>query len=209
MLIFTRMILLSSAQTAYVAVFTICVPLIISLIIYLVYKNVHRHKHIKELTYLKLKRFCESNDYLLLNEYRIEIDDSHVGMIDHIVVSDKYIFIINDFPISGVIKGNYSADELNTYDKNGAGMIVNPLNYNINMAKRLALYNDLSQDLVKGLVVINDDSKAIIENGNDQFKIVRLKELRKTIKQFDKDNVKKLKEEAVVAFIKYLDKQNQ
>ena len=202
------MILLSSAQTAYIIVAIICVPVIVSLTILFIYKNVHKQKHIKELTYLKLKNFCETNDYLLLNDYRIDLDDNHAGLIDHIVISNKYIFIINDFPISGVIKGDYSDDNLVSYDKSGAGTLVNPLNYNINLAKRLALANDLSQELIKGLVVINDDSKIMIENGNDLFLLIRLKELRKTIKRFDKDNVKKLKEDAIVSFINYLDSQN-
>ena len=203
------MILLSSAQTAYIVVSVIAVIIIIALLVVLFIKNKYRPNHTREMTYLKLHHFCEANDYLLLNNYRINIDDSNIGIIDHIVISNKFIVIINDFPISAVLTGDFSDDNLSIYDKNGGGTVVNPLNYNVNLAKRLALFNNLSQELIRGIVVINSDSKINVTNNNGQFRIVRLNELKKTIKQFDKANVKKLKEEDVVRFINYLDKQNK
>ena len=203
------MILLSSAQTAYIVASVIAIIIVIALLIILFIKNKYRPKHTRELTYLKLHHFCEANDYLLLNNYRINIDDSNIGIIDHIVISNKFIVIINDFPISAVLSGDFSDDNLSIYDKNGGGTVVNPLNYNVNLAKRLALFNNLSQELIRGIVVINSDSKINVTNNNAQFRIVRLSELKKTIKQFDKVNVKKLKEDDVVRFINYLDKQNQ
>ena len=203
------MIYLSSAQTAYIVVLVVAVLVIVALIVLLFIKNKYRPKHIRELTYIKLHHFCEANDYLLLNNYRINIDDSNIGIIDHVVISNKFIIIINDFPISGVLTGDYSSENLSIYNKQGAGAIVNPLNYNINLAKRLALFNDLSQELLRGLVVINSDSKLNITNNSNQFRIIRLNELKKTIRQFDKSNVKDLKEDDVVRFINYLNNQNR
>ena len=203
------MILLSSSQTAYIVSAIIGSIIILALIAILIFKNLYSPKHIKELTYLKLNHFCNANDYLLLNNYRIPIDDKNYGVIDHIVISNKFIIMINDFSLSGVINGDSSSEKLVARNKSGTNLIVNPLNYNINLTKRLALFNDLSQDLIKGLVVIHNDSEIKLTNSNKQFMMIRLKDLKRTIKEFDKENVKKLKEEAVVNFIKYLDKNNK
>ena len=203
------MILLSSAQTAYVISLVLASLVLIALVILLIFENHYRKKHIRELTYLKLRHQCEINDFLLLNNYHINIDDSNIGLIDHVVISNKYIIIINDFAISGVLKGDFTSDNLLNYSKEGASIISNPLNYNINLTKRLSLFNDLSQDFLKGLVVVNNDTEILVDNMSSQFKIVKLKDLPKTIKSFDKENVKNLSEDGVVKFINYLNERNK
>ena len=144
-----------------------------------------------------------------MNNYRIPIDDSNIGSIDHIVISNKFIIIINDFSLSGVISGSATNEKLKAYNKDGANLIVNPLNYNINLTKRLALFNDLNNSLIKGLVVIHNNSQINVTNSAGQFRMIKLKDLKKTIKEFDKEPVKKLKEDDVVRFIKYLNDNNK
>lgn len=202
------MIYLSAAQTAYIVIVILSVILVGILIGVLIFKNIYRPKHIRELTYLRLKNLCDANDYLLLNNYKLHLDDNNTGTVDHVVISNKYIILINDFPISGVLSGDFSDDELRLVNHKGTNRVVNPLNYNYNLAKRMAIFNDLGPSLIKGLVVINSDSKVNITSESNQFKIIRLKDLRKTIKQFDKVNVKNLKEDDVVNFINYLDRHN-
>ena len=203
------MILLNANQTAYVISLAIAVFFIGCLVGFLIYRNNFKHKRIRELTYLKLRSFCEYNDYLLLNNYRVSIDDKNASIINHIVISDKYIILINDFALSGVISGDFNSDSLIQYNKHEAKEIANPLNLNINLAKRLSLFNDLSLEMIKGLVVINDDSIVNIKNVSSQFKIIRLKDLKKEIKAIDSEPIKKLKEEDVVRFINYLNENNK
>ena len=202
------MTLLNVNQTLFVIFLILGIAVVIILLALLVFLFIYRRRHVKELTYLKLNKIAQENDYLLLNNYRIHIDDNHVANIDHILITDKFIVIINDFKISGVISGDYNDDELRNINKNKQTQIVNPLNLNINLAKRLALFNDLSFDLIKGLAVVNSDSVINITNNFDQFKIVRLKELPKEIKRIDSINVKKLKEDNIVRFINYLNEIN-
>ncbi len=203
------MILLSSIQIAYIISAIIAGLLIIALFVVLIFQNAYAPKHIRELTYMKLSRICNENDYLLLNNYRIPIDDSNIGSIDHIVISNKFIIIINDFSLSGIISGSATNEKLKAFGKKGANLIVNPLNYNINLTKRLALFNDLNNSLIKGLVVIHNNSQINVTNSIGQFRMIKLKDLKKTIKEFDKEPVKKLKEDDVVRFIKYLNDNNK
>lgn len=203
------MILLTPSQTLYISLGTVGVLLALFLLCFLYYRNRYVRKHARELTYLKLSRICEHNDYLLLNDYRINFDDSNTGLIDHLVISNKYIIIISVFSISGVLSGKFQAEELVNVNKKGTSIVANPINYNINLTKRLSLFNDLNHSFLKGLVVINNDSDIKIEGHNDQFQIIKRKDLGKTIKEFDKENVKNLNEESIIRFINKLNEENR
>ena len=203
------MILLSTSQTLYISLAIIGILVVIFLICLLYFRNIYRNKHARELTYLKLSKICEHNDYLLLNDYHIDFDDKNKGLIDHLVISNKYIIIISVFSISGVLSGKFQGEELVNVNKKGTSIVANPINYNINLTKRLALFNDLNTSFLKGLVVINNDSFIKIEGHNEQFKIIKRKELNKTIKEFDKENIKNLNEESVIKFINKLNEENK
>ncbi len=203
------MILLSTGQTLYISLAIIGILVVIFLICLLYFRNIYRNKHARELTYLKLSKICEHNDYLLLNDYHIDFDDKNKGLIDHLVISNKYIIIISVFSISGVLSGKFQGEELVNVNKKGTSIVANPINYNINLTKRLALFNDLNTSFLKGLVVINNDSSIKIEGHNEQFKIIKRKELNKTIKEFDKEKNKNLNEESVIKFINKLNEENK
>lgn len=203
------MIFLSTNQTLYISIGVIAILLVVFLLLFLFYRNHYAHRHTRELTYLKLSKICEHNDYLLLNDYRIDFDDSNKGIIDHLVISNKFIIIISVFSISGVLSGKFQAEELVNVNKKGTNIVANPINYNINLTKRLALFNDLNTSFLKGLVIINNDSYIKIEGKNNQFQIIKRKEIAKTIKKFDKENIKNLNEESVVKFINKLNMENK
>ena len=201
---------LTSAQTFYISISVIAILVAIILIAFFFYKFVFAKKRYKDVIYLKLARLAKFNDYLLLNNYAIDFDDTHVGIIDHILISKKYIFVINDFSLSGVISGDLKDRSLRVINgKNDVKIISNPLNYNINLIKRLNLYNHLDQTFVKGIVVIDNDSYINLSSQNKQFVMLRRKDLAHFIQKCEKDPVKPLKENEVVNFINKLDKQNR
>lgn len=202
------MIYLTVAQTLYITLGSLGILLIIGLLLFLLFRNIYASRHVRELTYLKLSRICERNDYLLLNYYRIDFDDHNTGLIDHLVITNKYIVIISVFSISGVLSGKFQSDQLVNVNRKGTDIVANPINYNINLTKRLSLFNDLNHSFLKGLVVINNDSDIRIEDSNKQFQIIKRKDLAKTLKSSDKEKVGKLNEEAVVRFINNLNEEN-
>lgn len=203
------MILLSISQALYISFAIIGVLVILVLLFVLFYRTKYAKKHARELTYLRLSRLCEKSDYLLLNDYKINLDDSNTAIIDHLVISNKYIIVISVFSISGVLSGKEQGDELINVNKSGTHIVANPLNFNINLIKRLSLFNDLDLSFLKGLVVINNDSDIHIEASNKQFQIIRVKDLARTIKALDKESIKNLNEESVVKFINKLNKENE
>lgn len=203
------MVLLSFGQALYISLSIIAGLVVLVLLYILLFRNLLRKKNLKNRVCRSLYKYSNLNDYLLLNNYRIHIDDKNIGQIDHILITNKFIIIINDFPISGVITGDYHNDNLNLTDKSGTKLIVNPLNYNINLTKRLAIFNNLENSFVRGIVVTNDDSVVRVANLPEQFTIVSKKDLKNTIKEFEKADVKPFKEDTVIDFINYLNDQNE
>ena len=143
---------------------------------------------------------------MLRNEYRLYIDEKHIGQIDHVLITNKFIVTINDFSISGVISGDAFAEQLKLTTKKGSKMINNPLNYNRNLTKRLAIFNNLDNSYLKGITVVSDDAIINIENLRSQFRVCRKRDLKKVIKEFEQEDVKPFKEDTVVQFINLLDK---
>ena len=202
------MIYLTIAQKIYLAVAISGGFLILALVFALLYYHVFRNKHIKYLVYKELYSLANLNDYLLLNNYRINFDKTHYGIVDHILITNKYILLINDFNLSGVLKGEFTDAELNQTTNKGSKKIINPLNLNVNLTKRVILMNDLDPSLVKGVVVVNNDAHVEISNMPNNYRFIKRNELSKFIKDVDKEKVKNLREEQVVKFINFLNEYN-
>ena len=202
-------LLLTNPQKIYIPAAIASALLVLLLVGIFIYKRWYTKKYFKEAVYIKLSRLVNENDYLLLNNYTINFDDTHTGVIDHILISKKYIIVINDFPISGVVSGALRDRSLRVVlGHKEVKNINNPLNYNINLIKRLNIYHRLDKELVKGLVVINNDSEIAIDNSSDQFQMIRRKDLPRAIRQIDKADVKNLKQGDVENFINKLNKEN-
>ena len=204
------MSLLSAYQKIYIAA-SVAIGLFLLFIVGLfIYKRVYKKKRYKEATYLTLAHLAKLNDYLLLNNFKLDFDDQHVANIDHILISKKYIFLITDFDLSGVISGELRDPLLRVVDNyKSAVNVSNPLNYNINLVKRLHTSYRFDPSFLKGLVVINDDAVVNINSQSEQFFMVRRKDLKKLIKKFDKEKIANLKEKDVLYFISKLDKDNK
>lgn len=205
-----NLVLLDTYQKIYIAAGTAAILLILFLLGLFIYKRVYKKRHYKEVTFLKLSHLAKANDYLLLNNFKLDFDDQHIANIDHILISKKYIFLITDFDLSGVISGELRDPLLrvaNNYSE--AVNVSNPLNYNINLVKRLHTAYRFDPSFLKGVVVINDDAVVNITNPSDQFFMVTRKDLPKLIRKFDREKIANLKEKDVLYFISKLDKDNK
>ena len=202
------MTLLNISQKIYISVAILGGLIVLTLLFVLFYKNFLKGHRLKKLVGYKLYRFSNLNDYLLLHDYYVNIDDKSKGLVDHILITNKFIVVINDYQVSGVLSGDYSSEQLKVTTNKGEKLIANPLNYNRNLTKRIALFNDLDNSFLKGVVVVNDDAVINIDNIPAQYNICTVSELKKLIKEFDKEDVKPFKEDTVVRFINNLNDKN-
>lgn len=207
-MILNTMTLLNISQKIYISVAILGGLIVLTLLFVLFYKNFLKGHRLKKLVGYKLYRFSNLNDYLLLHDYYVNIDDKNKGLVDHILITNKFIVVINDYQVSGVLSGDYSSEQLKVTTNKGEKLIANPLNYNRNLTKRIALFNDLDNSFLKGVVVVNDDAVINIDNIPAQYNICTVSELKKLIKEFDKEEVKPFKEDTVVRFINDLNDKN-
>lgn len=202
------MIYLDAKVNLFIIFASIGLVVVIFLAFLLYYLNVYKKKHLDRVVYVTLSRIAKYNDYLLLNKYFIDFGDQNVGKIDHVLITNKFICLINDFNISGVITGAYNDEQLYSYDKSGEKFILNPLTYNRNIMKKVALRNQLDNSFLKGIVVINDDSHYDIKDIPPQFYICKRKELKTLIAKIEGADVKPFKEKTTEEFIQLLDRLN-
>ena len=207
-IIFHTMTLLNLSQKIFISAAILGGLVVLLLLWVLFYRNFLKRHRLRKVVGYKLYRFSNLNDYLLLNDYQISIDDKSKGKIDHILITNKFIVIINDYQVSGVLSGDYSSEQLKVTTNKGEKLIANPLNYNRNLTKRVALFNDLDKSFLKGLVVVNDDAVINIDNIPAQYNICTVSEMKRLIKEFDKEDVKPFKEDTVVRFINILNDNN-
>ena len=198
----------TNEQQIYLSLMIVGVFFALLILVFLFYRIFFRGKNLKNSTYKMLYRYSGLNDYLLLNNYHIHIDTNNVGDINHVLISNKFIVVINVFPISGVLTGSYMDEQLRLTDKKGTKLIANPLNYNRNLTKRVALFNDLDNSFIKGIVVVNSDSVIKINDIPEQYFICKRSELKKVLRIIDSIDVKPFKEDTVVDFINRLNKEN-
>ena len=205
-----NLVYLDAYQKIYIASSVLASILVLFFFGLFIYKRVYKKRHYKEVTFLKLSHLAKANDYLLLNNFKLDFDAQHIANIDHILISKKYIFLITDFDLSGVISGELRDPLLRVAaNPNQAVNVSNPLNYNINLVKRLHTAYRFDPSYLKGVVVINDDAVVNITNPSDQFFMVRRKDLSKLIRRFDKEKIANLKEKDILNFINKLDIDNK
>ena len=202
------MLLLTIGQNIYLLCAIIGALLLIVLVTIFVKKNFFNNKNVDKAVYKKLYRLAHLNDYLLLNNYKITISEKTSLVLNHVLISNKFIILINDFNYSGVISGSYSDEQLLLHDKKGERLILNPLTYNRNILKRVALLNDLDTSFLKGVVVFANNTLFDIKEIPSQYYVCQKKDLASIIKEIDSIDVKPFKEDTVERFIAKLDSLN-
>ena len=202
------MILLTIGQNIYLLCALIGALILIVLVAIFVKKNFLNNKNVNKAIYKKLYRLAHLNDYLLLNNYKITISEKTSLVLNHVLISNKFIILINDFNYSGVISGSYGDEQLLLHDKTGERLILNPLTYNRNILKRIALLNDLDTSFLKGVMVFANNTLFDIKDIPSQYYVCQKKDLASVIKEIDSIDVKPFKEDTVERFIAKLDSLN-
>ena len=196
-------------QKIYIAFLVIGIALTAILLTIYLYRNLYRKRHYQEATYLKLSKIAKYEDYLLINNYKVDLDAEHIGIVNHILAGNKFLYFINDFNLSGVISGELKSYHLRQIDKEKrVNEIVNPLNYNINLIKRFSQKHNLDQSFIKGIVVINDDSFIGINGTGKNFFMVSRKDLPNLISELEDCNEKNIKEKSLIDLMSRLSKES-
>jgi len=181
---------LTSAQLAFIIALPIIVVVIALLVFLFFVVRRKRAKLYKENYYRKINDIVQYHDYFLLNQFPLKIEDHKKVFIDHIVLAEKYIYVISDFYFQGDIKGHASDESFILIGRNEKKTYIdNPILYNKKLLTKLAIATGFDVSLLKGICLVNDSCLLNIKNASKQFSILNRKDLKKYIKECEKDEV--------------------
>ena len=158
--------------------------------------------------YRKIYRYVNHRDLRLINNFQFAVDESTNAHFDHIIFGNKYIYLITD---KYWTKGIYGKVEDKSWllFKNGDKRIYidNPLKKNELRTEKLSLVTDINRSMFVAIVVVNND--CLVDDNiklNKQNIILKIRHLKKTIEQYEKDDIENINDEQLQKVVYAFDK---
>ena len=168
-----------------------------------IYIGIRKNSRIRN----KIKKLVKENDYLYLHDLCLRLDAGKYINIDHVIIADKYIYVIEPKFWLGYIFGNEEDEKWLLNDGNGTIYVENPLRNTRFKIKVLANVLGISNDNFVNMVCIADCGKIKEVNIKDNTcKVLGEKETLSYILEKEKHariNVYKSEEIEPIAFKLY------
>ena len=139
-------------------------------------------------------------DYYLINKLALKSNDDSRLNIDHLLLANKYIFVIKDYYFDGSLKGKevdnswvyYFGSKKNPKQE----YINNPISENIARTRKLSMITGLDDSLLISIVLVNDDCDLSLElNESNTHFVSKRSGLKKLIEEIEARNVAPLNNE--------------
>ena len=162
-------------------IFTLIIALLLVLSIGYIFKDSLRNIYIglrkNARIRKKIKRLVNENDYLYLHDLCLRLDAGKYINVDHVVIADKYIYIIESKFWLGYVFGNDEDEKWLLNDGKGTMYIDNPLKNARFKSKILANVLNISTDNFVNMICIADCGKIKEVNVKDNaYKVLGEKE---------------------------------
>lgn len=173
-------------------------------IVGLFYPEIHRiiaRKSYRKKVYKVLHFYAEENDQLLLNNAMIIFPDEKTPVIfDHILIADKYVYVIQDIYYDGGIYGNLQDQSLFHEDlRKHTEKIDNPLYINGERIRKLEQMINVEPDAKLFVNVVCYNKELILQDGMKKKEqglfFLPVNELEETIKAAEQDEVQAISHE--------------
>ena len=103
----------------------------------------------------KLFKGCKANDFLIITDLYVPVEENKMKHIDAIIFGNKYIYITSIVKNAGEVKVSLSDQKWRVIYNGGLSLINNPFIYNQKVMKKLAnVVEGLNMDDMKSLVVL-------------------------------------------------------
>ena len=144
-------------------IFSLIIAILIVLSIVYIFKDSLRNIYIgfrkNSRIRSKLKKLVQGNDYLYLHDLCLRLDAGKYINVDHVIIADKYIYVIEPKFWLGYIFGNEEDEKWLLNDGNGTIYVENPLRNTRFKIKVLANVLGISNDNFVNMVCIADCGK--------------------------------------------------
>ena len=167
-------------------------------------------KNFREYCGKAIYKIAFDEDYYLINDMRFKVDSGKVAKIDHILFGNKYIYIINDAYYEGDLTGKESDKSLILIDRKGKKFYTdNQYLISKSIIKALIDSTSISNDLLIGIVVVNNNCKISIETTNKQYYIIQKNKLKRLIRAIESRDVGNINAAQLDSLVQAIDKLNR
>lgn len=193
--------------------FIIVTPIILLLVIaILLYRPIRKSiykKRFRELYGRKVYKLALYEDYYLINLFHLKFSDYSLVVVDHVLLAEKYIYVILDRYYNGSITGKLDDPSLVLISSKGKKQYIpNPINDIKQIVKRISLMSGIDKSLFVGIILINKECSINIERSNEDYYIIQVDKLKKLVGAIESRDVATINENQLQRFVNDLDKIN-
>lgn len=191
------------------------VLLVLTVLLLILYPKLHKNKFKKNFVSIygkKVYRYALHNDLYLINQLELRGNDDQRLKVDHLLFGTKYIYLIKDYYLPGVIEAKEKDHSFiyKSSEKNSKKVYIdNPLIENKRLLKKVALNVGLNESLFISIVLLNDDAELdnFVSTSKDNF-IVHLSSFNRLINQLESRKVAPLNDNQLRYTVKDVNKLN-
>lgn len=177
--------------TIWIILFVVIVAAFLFWVFYPLFKKNMMRKNHKRYFYKKVSKIANYGDYYLINGMRIHQEDPSSPSIDHLLIGNKYFYLIYDYYFEGAVDASLEDDYWIYLKANGAKTkIPNPLKVSEGISDYLSLVNSIDPSYMVTIVLINDDCFiSSFQNNDGKANLSTLSKLEKLINSYESQNI--------------------
>lgn len=191
-------------KSIYITLVVVFSLIILALIFLPLIRNLYIKNHFQKCVYRKVYNCALYNDFYLINSLPISNGD-RFSPLDHVLFSDKYIYVIKDRYYKDAISASINDKVWLSYSSNGATTeLPNPIMLNELRCNKFAISKNIDRSFFISIVVVNDDAYIEQKDELNSFNsfICRKKDLKKLINNIEKRDVSDFNAEILSKIVK-------
>ncbi|MEA5061055.1 MAG: hypothetical protein VB015_01365 [Erysipelotrichaceae bacterium] len=207
------MIVLDEISTLKI-VFIIIVPIIFLLVIaFILYKPIRKsiyRKKYRELYGKRVYKIALYEDFYLINLFNFKYDDKHYAIVDHVLFSNKYIYVIMDKFYDGSIAGKIDDQSLVMVTSKGKKQYIdNPIIESKAIVKRIALMTNIDPTLFIGISLTNEECAIDVQQTSKDFYIIQVNKLTSLVNAIESRNIEPINPDQLQRLVNDMDRINK
>lgn len=192
-------------KTLFIIVVPIIVVLLLAILLYKPIKKAVYKKKFQELYGKKIYKIALYGDYYLINLFHFDYDDRNLAVVDHVLFTDKYIYVIMDNYYEGSIAGKINDKSLVLISPKGKKQYINnPVNDTKLIIKRIAMMTAIDPAMFIGISLINKECPLDVEQTANDYYIIQVDKFARLVEAIESRKVAPLNDEELKKLVQDL-----
>ena len=197
----------------FISLAILLVLVILSIIFLPSFLRKYYRKNYVEIYGKKIYRYALHNDLYLINVLELKGNDDQLIKIDHLLFGNKYIYVISDYYLPGLIeaKENDQSFIYQSIEKNSQKVYIDSLLLrNEAITKKLAVNLGLNPSLFVSIAIVDNDSefKELKKTNKDNY-MIHISNFSKLLNILESRNVAPLNDEQLKYTVKDVNRLNE